>query len=60
MDLQELFDAAEAHGDDQGSDAEVGDLQDALRVACGLMTDEQRRLFWEHEDVGGLVERESG
>jgi hypothetical protein len=43
--LGEIFTFAEQHGVDDDPDHEVGDLQDALRLALNLMTLEQLAEF---------------
>lgn len=40
--LQWVLEQAEEHGLDAEPDHEVGDLQDALRVAFSLLTEEQQ------------------
>jgi hypothetical protein len=40
-DVERLIDSAAQHGRDSEPDHEVGDLQDFLRLAWSLMTDEQ-------------------
>jgi hypothetical protein len=39
--VEKLIEAAAAHGRDSEPDHEIGDLQDFLRLAWSLMTDEQ-------------------
>lgn len=50
--LKNLFDAADAHAEDTGEpDHAVGDLQDLLKEAFGLMTPSQKVAFLESETV---------
>lgn len=44
---QAIVDAAEAHGQADDPDHEVGDLQDALRIACELLAIEQVAILHE-------------
>lgn len=53
-DVDTLIEAAERHGKDSEPDHEVGDLQQLLRAAWGLMTPDQRQALLvspEAEDV---------
>jgi len=64
--LQEIVVAAERHGRASHPEHEVGDLQDALRCAWELMTDDQREALhgsyfldhekWADEDTGARPE----
>lgn len=52
--LQDILQAAEQHGNDSDPDHEVGDLQDALRLAWAALTTAQREhvhrdFFAEHD-----------
>lgn len=58
--VEVLIGHAETHGSDDDPDHEVGDLQDMLRVAWGLMTPEQRRKMICHNDVSNVVEAATG
>lgn len=50
--LDELLDAATAHGEASAPDHEVGDLQDILRTCWALLTPEQRTTVYnEHADL---------
>jgi hypothetical protein len=40
--LKQLLAAARAHGDDAGSESEIGDLQELLGCCWSRLTDEQR------------------
>lgn len=53
--LQQYLDAAKEHGNVSEPDHEVGDLQDALRVAWGLMTAPQKALFLADTTVKQLI-----
>jgi hypothetical protein len=45
IDIETYIDASTDHGNDEGYDTEIGDLQEYLRVAFGLLTEEQRLAF---------------
>jgi hypothetical protein len=49
--VQRLIDAAAKHGQDSDPDHEVGDLQEFLRLAWELMTDEQCERLMALADV---------
>ena len=53
--LQELFDAAQAHGDCEGSESEIGDLQGALSAAFELLSQEQLVKFFADHHVAGVL-----
>lgn len=42
--LKKILDAAEKHGEESMSDMEVGDLQEALRIAFEEMTEKQQKI----------------
>lgn len=54
--LERLLIAAEQHGTDSEPDHEVGDLQDLLRVAASLMTNEQWQQFMASDAVLSTME----
>jgi len=56
MDVEVLIACAKEHGELSEPDHEVGDLQDILRVAWALMSDEQRVEALKHEDVRAVLE----
>jgi hypothetical protein len=47
--------AAQRHGENSEPDHEVGDLQQYLRIAAEIMTDEQRHAFARNTEVLDLV-----
>lgn len=49
--VETYISAAETHGSFDDPDHEVGDLQQLLRAAFGIMTIEQRALFFLNPDV---------
>lgn len=53
--IETLIKAADLHGEDY-PDHTVGDLQDMLRAAWSMMTDEQRATFLRHEQVLAAIE----
>lgn len=53
--VEPLLSAAKTHGLESEPDHEVGDLQDALRVAWELMSKTQRELFLQHDDVVAVL-----
>lgn len=53
--LTKLFKAADNHGADSAPDHSVGDLQDLLRTAVGLMTASQQREFLASETVAEVL-----
>lgn len=44
-DAQTFLDAASQHGDDEGNDVEISDLQDYFQAAFELLTPEQKAAF---------------
>ncbi len=56
MNIEDVIAAAERHGQDSEPDHEVGDLQDCLRAAAGLFTEEQRIQFYKTEAVMNVLE----
>lgn len=54
--LDKLFTAADNHAEDTGEDHAVGDLQDMLRAAWGLLSPAQRKAFLASAGVEGVVE----
>jgi hypothetical protein len=54
-DVETVIQAARAHGEDSDPDHEVGDLQDALRVAWDVMTQLQRAQFMDDEQVKAVL-----
>lgn len=50
-DSQTFLDAASRHGDDEGNDTEIGDLQDYFRVAFDLLTPDQKAAFLKDDRV---------
>lgn len=56
-DVEVYIEAAQRHGEDSEPDHEVGDLQDLLRAAWGLLSEEQKMsLFWKDEVRNVLVQ----
>jgi hypothetical protein len=53
---EDLIVLAEQHGDDSEADCEVGDLQELLRAAFSLMTDNQFAAFIELPRVTAVLE----
>jgi hypothetical protein len=54
--LQRILQAAEDHGDDTGEpEHQVGDLEDALREAWKLMSQDQRSAFMGSDCIKGLL-----
>lgn len=55
-DIERYITAAENHGEFDDPDHEVGDLQELLRLAWGLMTEEQRRRFVASDETQFILE----
>ena len=53
-----LFDAMEHHGNATGTEMQLGDAEEFLRQALGIMTAVQRSEFFESADVVAFIERE--
>ena len=53
---EDLIVLAEQHGDDSEADCEVGDLQEMLRAAFSLMTNDQLETFIRHPKVTDVME----
>jgi hypothetical protein len=48
--------AAEEHGEDQGWEAQIGDLEILFGVALGLLTEEQRSRFFADPGIIDLLD----
>lgn len=63
--VEDVLKAAHRHGQGDDPDHEVGDLQDALRLAWSLMTEKQRKAFLQDEGtvepiaLGGALDQTS-
>jgi formylmethanofuran dehydrogenase subunit E len=57
--LSLLFDAMEHHGNAEGTETQLGDTEEFLRLAVSLMTADQQAAFLAHPDVIEFVEREA-
>ncbi len=49
--VERILDIFEAHGQDEGPEAEITDLQDALKTCWDILTQEQRTAFFELDSV---------
>lgn len=56
VDVERYVKAAKKHGEYEDPDHEVGDLQEYLRIAWGLMTPDQHRRFAAGARVQELLE----
>jgi hypothetical protein len=52
---EQLLSCAEGHGQAEGSEMWIGDLEDFLRAAFDLLTPEQFARFWDDPRVKGNV-----
>jgi hypothetical protein len=52
---EQLLSCAEGHGQAEGSETWIGDLEDFLRAAFDLLTPEQLARFWDDPRVKGTV-----
>jgi hypothetical protein len=52
---EQLLSCAEGHGEAEGSETWIGDLEDFLRALFGLLTPEQLASFWVDPRVKGTV-----
>jgi hypothetical protein len=52
---EQLLACAEGHGEAEGSEMWIGDLEDFLRAAFDLLTPEQLARFWADPRVKGTV-----
>ena len=52
---EQLLSCAEGHGQAEGSEMWIGDLEDFLRAAFDLLTPEQLARFWDDPLVRGTV-----
>jgi hypothetical protein len=57
--LSLLFDAMEHHGNAEGTETQLGDTEEFLRLAVSLMTAVQQATFLAHADVTEFIARES-
>jgi hypothetical protein len=53
---EQLLACAEEHGEAEGSEMWIGDLEDFLRAAFDLLTEGQRERFWDDPRVAGTVQ----
>jgi hypothetical protein len=51
----QLMAACEAHGDAEGTETQLGDVEQLLSLALGLMGPVERDAFYRHEIVEGLI-----
>jgi hypothetical protein len=58
--IEKLLDAAQAHGDDLGSETQIGDLEELCRLIWGVLTPEQRALVWEADTAQDLLKELPG
>ena len=57
MTLNKLFSLADEHGNINGDpDYTIGDLQCLIRLAVAIFTPEQKKAFFESDDIKSLVE----
>jgi hypothetical protein len=54
--LEQLLELTRSHGDAEGNEAEVADLQDLCQALWRLLTKEQRDAFLASPEVGSLRE----
>lgn len=54
-DIEDVIAAAKRHGENSETDHEVGDLQDALRLAWKFMRHEAQRDFMTHSTIWDIV-----
>jgi len=54
--LQALLDAAERHGDAEGTEAQLGDVEGLLRAAFELLSPEQQQRFLASEEAVALFD----
>ena len=52
---EQLLACAEGHGEAEGYEMWIGDLEDFLRAAFDLLTPEQLARFWDDPRVKGTV-----
>lgn len=53
-----LFDAMEAHGNAEGTETQLGDANEFLRLALGMMTSDTRSKFLHSDEVSEIISRE--
>ena len=53
---EQLLSCAEGHGEAEGSETWIGDLEDFLRATFDLLTPEQLARFWDDPRVRGTVQ----
>ncbi len=53
--IELVIEAAEHHGRDSEPDMEIGDLQEALRLAWGLMDARQRTTFSLQPEIENIL-----
>lgn len=58
--LSALFEAMERHGDAEGTETQLGDAEEFLRLAFETMSADQRIQFLERDQVKEFIEREQG
>jgi hypothetical protein len=56
FDVEHLLSVAQQHGEDSGTDYEVGDLQEFLRAAWALLSEQQKAAFFASPAVAQAYE----
>lgn len=54
--LYPVITGAQAHGEESDPDHTASDLEEALHIAWGLMTSEQRAAFLGHEAIREIID----
>lgn len=55
-----LVKAMENHGNAEGTETQLGDAEEFLRIALETMTDQERAAFFSHDLVAQFIDREAG
>ena len=58
--LSALFDAMERHGNTEGTETQLGDAEEFLRLAFNSMSPTQQTEFLDSQAVSEFIEREGG
>jgi hypothetical protein len=56
LDLERLIAAVQEHGDEEGSEAQIGDLETLFAVAFRLLSEDQQSRFFADPRIVDLLE----
>lgn len=54
--LERVLEAAQAHGEEDDPEHEIGDLQGVIHAMWSVLTDDQKETVLAHDDVRDVLE----